>query len=354
MRVRRKPLKFEVVADALRRQILGGFFPGNRLPRKLELVEHFGVSQKTIESALRVLREEGLLTGIRGTGTFLTEVPAASNLTHLLTVVLMPLTGHFYGHLYDALRREFLESNLYLVSYDLQLSGPDTSLLQMASFSTLLSAPIRGVLVHGGGYWRHPFLERWRNLNSVFLDIFDAPGEPPGSAALIDYRDGGRQIAKEFLQRGCRKLLYIARKFRPDVPDTPAFRKNHPVFNLLEGLRDVLPESPQATLDFHQTSINQDCHDAEIEEILQKDFDAILCNSDVLAYKTGEVAHRIGKVFPRDFLLAGCFNTPWSQDVVKPFPSLDMNVQEVSRQALRLLNSNEREIVKITPKFIWR
>ena len=41
--------------------------------------------------------------------------------------------------------------------------------------------------------------------------------------------------------------------------------------------------TPQATLDFHQTSINQDV-DAEIEDPA-KDFDAILCNSDVLAYK---------------------------------------------------------------------
>ena len=155
MRVRRKPLKFEVVADALRRQILGGFFPGNRLPRKLELVEHFGVSQKTIESALRVLREEGLLTGIRGTGTFLTEVPAASNLTHLLTVVLMPLTGHFYG-IFDALRREFLEST-YLVSYDLCNFRSRYIFVANGQFQHLVSAPIRGDAGTWQSYWRHPF-----------------------------------------------------------------------------------------------------------------------------------------------------------------------------------------------------
>ncbi len=354
MRSRREPLKFEIIADALRRQITGGFFPGQRLPRKLELVEHFGVSQKTVESALRVLREEGLLTGVRGTGTFLTKVPAASNLTHLLAVVLMPLTGHFYGDLYDALRREFLESNLYLVSYDLLLSGSDTSLLRMANFSSLLNAPIRGVLLHGGSYWRQPFLQRWQNLNSVILDVFDALGEPPGSAVLVDYQDGGRQIAREFLQRGCRKLLYLAPKFRPDVPDSPAFRQNHPVFNILDGFGQILPEFPEATLDFHQISLDQACQDAEIEEILQKNFDGILCHSDFLAYRTAEVARRTGRCFPRDFLLSGCFNTPWSQNAIKPFSTLDMNVQEISRQALRLLNTTGREIVKVSPKVIWR
>jgi len=354
MRSRREPLKFEFVADTLRRQITGGGFPGQRLPRKLELVEHFGVSQKTVESALRVLREEGLLTGVRGTGTFLTKDPTACNLTHLLAVVLMPLSGHFYGDLYDALRREFLESNLYLVSYDLLLSAPDTSLLRMASFSTLLNAPIRGVLLHGGSYWRQPFLQRWQNLNSVILDIFDAPGEPPGSAVLVDYQDGGRQIAREFLQRGCRKLLYLTLKFRADVPDSPAFRQNHPVFNILEGFRQVMLDYPGAALEFRQISLDQSCQDAEIEEILQTNFDGILCHSDFLAYRTAEVARKAGRIFPRDFLLSGCFNTPWSQSAIKPFPSLDMNVQEISRQALRLLNTTGRELVKVSPKFIWR
>ena len=354
MRSRREPLKFELVADALRRQIVEGLFPGLRIPRKLELVQHFGVSQKTIESALRVLHDEGLLTGIRGTGTFITKDIVANNLTHMLAVVLMPLTGHFYGEFYDALRKEFLESNLYLVSYDLQLSGSDTSLLRMASFSTLLNAPIRGVLLHGGSYWRQPFLQHWHNLNSVILDVFDAPGDPPGSAVLVDYQAGGSQLAREFLQRGCRRLLHLALAFHPDVPDDPAFRKNHPVFNIRQGILQVLPEFPGATLEFRQISFDQASQDREIEDILHTNFDGILCHSDFLAYRTGEVARRMGRFFPRDFLLSGCFNTPWSKSAVHPFSSLDMNVQEISRQALKQLNSNGREIVKVSPKVVWR
>ena len=49
-------------AEALRDAILNGEFrPGERLPSASVLQERFGVSSSTVQNALRVLKQEGLV-----------------------------------------------------------------------------------------------------------------------------------------------------------------------------------------------------------------------------------------------------------------------------------------------------
>ncbi|MFE7902902.1 sigma factor-like helix-turn-helix DNA-binding protein [Streptomyces sp. NPDC057424] len=64
---RRANSKFAQVADALREDIKA-MQPGDRLPRRVELMERFGVGSRTIDNAWAVLRGEGLIesNGIYG------------------------------------------------------------------------------------------------------------------------------------------------------------------------------------------------------------------------------------------------------------------------------------------------
>ena len=81
------------------------------------------------------------------------------------------------------------------------------------------------------------FLERWRNLNSVFLDILMRRG-PPGSAALT-ITVMGRQIAR--VSAGMPETALHCPQIPTGCPRHPGLKSS--VFNLLEGLRDVLPDS---------------------------------------------------------------------------------------------------------------
>jgi DNA-binding transcriptional regulator YhcF (GntR family) len=59
------------VASQLRAAILTGKYPpGSRLPSGNELAETYGVARQTVQQALRPLREEGLIVGRQGSGTF--------------------------------------------------------------------------------------------------------------------------------------------------------------------------------------------------------------------------------------------------------------------------------------------
>jgi DNA-binding GntR family transcriptional regulator len=59
------------VADDLREQIKDGrLAPGAKLPTKREMCAQYSVSSQTIESAMLVLKTEGLLDGRQGKGVY--------------------------------------------------------------------------------------------------------------------------------------------------------------------------------------------------------------------------------------------------------------------------------------------
>ncbi|MEU6535728.1 winged helix-turn-helix domain-containing protein [Streptomyces sp. NPDC047000] len=69
------------VADELRREIQAGRYkPGQKLPSLRELSERFDIAPMTATNALRALREDGLVMGVPGRGTFV-RAESASNPT---------------------------------------------------------------------------------------------------------------------------------------------------------------------------------------------------------------------------------------------------------------------------------
>jgi GntR family transcriptional regulator len=64
-------LAYMRVADDIAARIASGELkPGARLRSERDLAEHYEVSYGTVRSAMRVLRERGLITTIHGRGTF--------------------------------------------------------------------------------------------------------------------------------------------------------------------------------------------------------------------------------------------------------------------------------------------
>ncbi|MEV5096802.1 GntR family transcriptional regulator [Streptomyces rochei] len=65
------PKAYEVIADDLRRSLRGGERkPGDRLPSETDLARHYGRSVPTVQNALRLLSDEGLIDKHHGRGTF--------------------------------------------------------------------------------------------------------------------------------------------------------------------------------------------------------------------------------------------------------------------------------------------
>ncbi len=80
------PKAYEVIADDLRRSIRAGErAPGDRLPSESDLARRYRRSVPTVQNALRLLSDEGLIDKRHGTGTFVRRprTPAVrDNLRH--------------------------------------------------------------------------------------------------------------------------------------------------------------------------------------------------------------------------------------------------------------------------------
>lgn len=62
------------VADALRTEIQSGrYAPGQKLPSVRALAERFSVAPMTLTGALRMLKDEGVVSSVHGRGTFVRE-----------------------------------------------------------------------------------------------------------------------------------------------------------------------------------------------------------------------------------------------------------------------------------------
>lgn len=65
---------YQLAAGKLRKQIQEGKLkPGDRLPSSRELRAELGIANATVHSALRVLREEGLVYSVPNRGTYVSD-----------------------------------------------------------------------------------------------------------------------------------------------------------------------------------------------------------------------------------------------------------------------------------------
>src|SRR5690348_13647420 len=65
---------YQQVANALRAAILTRkLAPGEKLPSGNELAQRYGVARMTIQQAMRILRDEGLIVSRQGSGVFVRE-----------------------------------------------------------------------------------------------------------------------------------------------------------------------------------------------------------------------------------------------------------------------------------------
>ncbi|MFC7595778.1 GntR family transcriptional regulator [Terrabacter sp. GCM10028922] len=67
--------KFREIAEQLRKRILGGELPpGEEIPSERALALEYGISRPTATRALELLRHEGLVYSVQGSGTFVADL----------------------------------------------------------------------------------------------------------------------------------------------------------------------------------------------------------------------------------------------------------------------------------------
>lgn len=100
--------RYVAIAQALKEQILDGAYPpGTSLPPERALSERFAVSRQTVRAALRLLREERLVTSRQGAGTVV-ATPRRSESFSLAANSIDDLVA-YATHMYTEVRSTGLE-----------------------------------------------------------------------------------------------------------------------------------------------------------------------------------------------------------------------------------------------------
>lgn len=100
--------RYVALADRLKEMILSGDYAiGMRLPPERELSERFSVSRQTVRAALRLLREERIVTSRQGAGTVV-ATPRSSEAFRLAANSIDDLVA-YASHMYTEVRSTGME-----------------------------------------------------------------------------------------------------------------------------------------------------------------------------------------------------------------------------------------------------
>ena len=362
MKTKRETTKKEIIVEALRHAILSGGFGAGKLPSKLDLAAHYGVSHRTIEPVLKQLHEEGLIRSVRGTGTFVNgSVGNVTNLTSRMVLMLMPRCSILEEEPLTALRQEAFSRGLLPVNLPMPGKYIKLTLQEKSILTQTLSAPIRGVLYNGSGYRVEPFLDNWKNLRSVGLIDFTGVNDPPGSTLLIDFETGAEKIARHFIANGCRKLLVLTGYVDASFPDSEEYWNNLISRKFFRGAAKAAADAglPPPLLHYARTSTppeglaTQSIGLEEAGELL-KVCDGIITTYDNLAYCMIRHAETLGLKVPEDLLVSACTDTGWCSRLDRQITSLASMPQEISRRAFEILEAGGIHHEKIVPDLIIR
>ncbi len=68
-----RPAKHQVVRERILAEVVSKMSPSQPLQTERELAERFGVSRMTVRQALNSLRDDGVISSVRGVGTFVSK-----------------------------------------------------------------------------------------------------------------------------------------------------------------------------------------------------------------------------------------------------------------------------------------
>ena len=318
------------------------------------------MSQQTIDSALKRLREEGVIYGKRGTGIFVNQdftnsqkISDISNLTHRLVLIHLPTYQPYELEPYDSLRTEALRRGLFPVNLKAPSKEDPLTLQEQASMNQLLSAPVSGVLYDGSDYLWNPFLQQCRNQRSVALIMFESEEEPIGSSVLLDFRTGAYDLAQLLIGKGCRRILVYCSYIYSGVPQSPAYWRKHISTMFMEGVSKAAGEAGIQKPDLRFEQERGIIPEEEVLEI-SRTYDAVIFTTDVRAYQFMKKAAVFGIKVPEDILVAGAYDTIWASQLEYKITSLTQNPKALSKKAFDILEAGGIHHEWVVPEIVER
>jgi DNA-binding LacI/PurR family transcriptional regulator len=322
--------RYRHVADELVRGIQSGkYAPGQKLPSEAALVKRFGTSRITIGRALRELKDQGLISGVAGSGNFVNAAPdpAAELVFGLLipnlgeTEIFEPicqgmasapesgyalLWGHTSGHPFG-LDEQALELCRQYISK--RVDGVFFAPLELTAGKDRVNAKICAQLDGAG-------------IPVVLLDrcILPFPDRSKYDLVGIDNRRAGYLATEHLIQAGCRDIAFFAREGAAPTVEAR-----------IAGYREALHAHG---IDANPARIRR-IGDGQLSDLLESmDAPAIVCANDRLAGQVMQVLLERGARIPGDVRVVGMDDVEYASLLPVPLTTVHQPCRAIGEAAI--------------------
>ena len=313
-----EPVRWRLIFEDLHGKIRSGeLIDGAKLPSEHELCRTHGVSRITVRRALRELESLGVIRRRQGASSEVVspQRQVSSRLVH----VLMATEGHILADLHHVLVSELASRDLSHCSWTPDMLDRTGGLAQVAAM------PARGVLMIPFSSSLGRYEREAAQLGRCVTIGIEARTASGSSGVCIDYATPCHDLLSRAARAGIRSVLHV----------TFLWKSVH-----RDGIAQIFSA---ACLDSGQhlttAAIFQAGVEAEMAEI-RSAISAlarpalVFCATDYLAMTVQRAIAGVGPM-PPDLILAGLFNTPWSQ--AGNFTSIDCRLNDVAARAVDLL-----------------
>lgn len=316
-----------------------------------DVAEAAGVSEMTVS---RVLRQRGdvsektrarVFEAARTLGYVPNKIAGAlaSNRVNLVGVVIPSLSNMVFPDVLGGIGSVLDDTPLQPV---VGTSKYDESHEEHVIYEMLSWRP-SGLIVAGLEH-TDPARAMMRNAGIPIVEVMDVDGDPVAAAVGISHEAAGRDMAREIVRRGYRRIGYLGSSSIAD----------HRAQKRLKGLREGLAEAGLSVADecYYAGASGFGTGRAMTEECLARtpDLDFLYYNTDMNAAGGLIYCLEKGMDIPNRLGLAG-FN---SFEVLDGLPlriaTMDSQRHEIGRRAAELIAANALtdEIVRLEPEFL--
>ena len=209
--------KYSVIADKLLDEIAHGKFSDTgKLPTEFELVEMYGVSRQTIRQAISVLKSEGVVYQVQGSGTYVSRSSTVarrgveSNFKNIFIICT-----YISEYIFPSIIRG-IESTLGGTNYRFNLgaTGNKVDMERKILSDVLKMKECDGIIVEGSKTgFPNPNIALYGKLQEMGIPVLFlhcAYQELQDSVVVgMDDKDGGRIASRRLVEQGCRKIMGI-------------------------------------------------------------------------------------------------------------------------------------------------
>ncbi len=330
----RETPKYRQIFDRLARDIASGkYAEGQKLPSEATLVRQFGASRITVGSAVRELKEQGLVQRVAGSGTYVRARPSRD--AGALFGLLIPDLGEteIFEPICRGMAAAPASSRHGLLWGQTDSVGATKEEQAMSLCRQFIERRVSGVFFAP--------IERTREKNAInqaivtaldqaripviLLDraILPFPQHSPYDLVGINNRRAGYLATEHLLNRSCRRLVFIADL---SVAST--------VEDRIVGFREAL-----LTHDFPVGTHSVQCLPSIANGALQAMLtelrpDGFVCVNDRTAGRLMQSLLALGCKIPDDFKIVGIDDVEYAQLLPVPLTTVHQPCREIGQAAM--------------------